>query len=267
VIQTASAFWIDVRPRVFQTAPPFNFNQINQDEVDEVFASRKVLACRWFSSKGYATTSDYADSCTLLYAAYPPYDLSSLNQKARNQTRRGLERVEVRRIDLDEKAERLAYRVYSDNVRRLKLFRAEEQIDRRWQAWVNTIRKSECVEFWSAWQDQDLLAFTVTVRTALRTEVVLQRSSNSALSLYPNNALVYTVTKDAFDRGSQLVSFGLSAFTGDKGGLHRFKINMGFKAFPLQEHYQWHPWVRNLGPLLSPGRLRHAYQKVSRIFG
>lgn len=265
VIRTPSSFWIDVRPWIFQTAPPFNFDQIHTDEVDEVFKMRNVLVCRWFSAKCDSLQADAGGDGPILYAAHPPYDLSKLDQKARNQTRRGLERVEIRRVDLDEKTERLAYSVYSDNVKRLGLLKAEKHIKNRWQAWVNTIRKAGCVEFWCAWQQRSLAAFTVAVRTAQGTELVLLRSSYSALSLYPNNALVYTVTKDALERGSQLVSFGLSAFSGDKEGLHRFKINMGFKAFPLYEHHQWHPWMRPLVPLLNPQRLRNAYRKLSGI--
>lgn len=265
VIRTSSTLWIDVRPGVFQTAPPFPFNQIRSDEVEQIFKSRNVLVCRWFSTKDDATTSHSSTESPMLYAAQSPYDLSSLDPKARNKTRRGLERVEVRRVDLDERTERLAYDVYADNVRRLGLFKTEKHINQRWRTWVNTIRKARCVEFWSAWRDRSLVAFTVAARTALGTELVMQRSSHPALDLHPNNALVYTVTKDAFERGSPLVSFGLSAFNGDKAGLHRFKIGMGFKAFPLQEHHQWHPWVRPLGPLLNRQRLLSAYQSLSRI--
>lgn len=265
VIQTPSSLWIDVRPLVFQTAPPFNFSQIQGDEVDEVFKSNNVLVCRWFSEDRASSEGDRREHGSLLFAAKPPYDLSTLDQKARNQTRRGLERVEVRRVDLDERTERLAYDVYADNVRRLGLFKTEKHIDQRWRTWVNTIRKASCVEFWSAWQDRSLVAFTVAVRTGAETELVLQRSLYSSLRLYPNNALVYTVTKDAFERGSRLVSFGLSAYSGDKEGLHKFKIGMGFKALPLYEHLQWHPWVRPLGPLLNPQRLLSAYQRLSRI--
>jgi hypothetical protein len=265
VIQTSSTLWIDVRPGVFQTAPPFPFNQIQSDEVNGVFESRNVLACRWFSMNDDVTTSNSSAEGTTLYAARPHYDLSSLDPKARNKTRRGLERVEVRRVGLDDRTEPLAYDVYADNVRRLGLFKTEKRIEKRWKTWANTIRKASCVEFWSAWQDKSLVAFTLTARTALGTELVMQRSSHSALDLHPNNALIYTVTKDAFERGSPLVSFGLSAFHGDKGGLHRFKIGMGFRAFPLRQHHQWHPWVRPLGPLLNPHRLRNAYLRLSRI--
>ena len=263
VIETPSSLWIDVRPSVFQIAPPFDFDHIQKDDANEVFKSKNVLVCRWFSARNGESNQDVGS--TILYVAHPPYDLAHLEQKARNQTRRGLERVEVRKMALDETTERLAFSVYSDNVKRLGLMRSEEQIKAKWRNWVNAITKSSCAEFWTAWHERSLVAFTVTVQTELGTELVMQRSAYSALALYPNNALVYTVTRDAFARGSKLVSFGLSSFGGEKEGLHRFKINMNFKAVSLREHQLWHPWVRPLSGLLNPQRLRNAYQSLSRI--
>jgi hypothetical protein len=263
VIQTPSSLWIDVRPSVFQIAPPFDFDHIQQDEANEVFKSKNVLVCRWFSARNGESSQDVGSP--MIYIAHPPYDLEHLEQKARNQTRRGLERVEVRKMALDETTERLAYSVYRDNVKRLGLIRGEQQIKAKWQSWVKAITKASCVEFWTAWHERSLVAFTVTVQTELGTELVMQRSAHSALALYPNNALVYTVTRDAFERGSKLVSFGLSSFAGEKEGLHRFKVNMNFKAVTLCEHQLWHPWVRPLSPFLNPQRLRNAYQSLSRI--
>lgn len=265
VIETQSSLWIDVRPMIFQRARPFNLSHIEKDEVSQVFKSGNVLVCRWFEIDGEAPAEGRVDERSMVYVAYPPFDLQKLEQKARNQTRRGLERVSVRKMDLDDRTERLAYEVYSDNVKRLGILDSQKQIADRWKVWVNTIRNASCVEFWSAWNDGALAAFTIAVRSGSATELVLQRSAYSALNLYPNNALVYTITKNAFERGSQLVSFGLSGFSDETNGLHRFKVNMGFSALPLKVQYEWHPWIRPLSPLLNTQYFQSAYRNLARM--
>lgn len=266
VIQTPSTVWIDVRPLIFQSTPPFRLDPQIAQEADYVFHKTLALACRYFEVNAVLPSGvDEKQEGTILYLLYPPYDLSCLHQKARNQTRRGLERVEVRREPLNEQIEDMAYRVYRDNVQRLGLFRTEKQIRLRWQTWTRSLKSTDCAEFWGAWTGEELVAFSVVVWTPWGVEIVLQRSLASALRLYPNNALVYTIAQDVFARGAALLSFGLQSFAGGRDGLHHFKVNMGFQAVPLVEHYTWHPIVRPLSPLLQPRFLRRAYQILERI--
>jgi len=264
VVQTPSGFWIDVRPLVFQITPPFNLNPHLGQEAHYVFKEVIALVCRYFTINHLMEDVKQGKG-PFLYILRPPYDFSYLHQKARNQTRRGLERVEVRREYLDKRIEQLAYEVYRDNIKRLGLMKTEKQIQLRWQLWVHAIRNASCVEFWGAWKNQDLVAFSVIVWTPWGVEIVLQRSLTSALKLYPNNALVYIIAQDVFKRGASLLSFGLSSFAGIANGLHHFKINMGFKAFPLIEYYCWHPILRPFTPLLEPNFLRRVYQIFMKI--
>jgi hypothetical protein len=255
VVQTPSSLWVNIRPGIFQPAPPSCLNNIPLAEVRDVLKSTNAVACRWFSPKCGSKSSR-----NILYTAKPPYDLSCLHQKARNQTRRGLERVAVRLMEPSEETLRLAYPVYIDNVKRLNLFKNEKQIADKWGTWCNTLRIARCVDLWCAWHDQTIVAFTVAVRTPWGMELVLQRSARNALDLYPNNALVYTAIRHAFEQGSPLVSFGLGAFGGEKDSLHHFKKNMGFNDQQLDEHYAWHTLVRPLTPLLNSRRLRSVYK-------
>jgi hypothetical protein len=129
---------------------------------------------------------------------------------------------------------------------------------------VRVIREARGIEFWTAWSDGKMVAFVVTVDTPWGCEFVLTRSVHMALKLYPNNALIYTVTKRALERGAELVSLGLSSYAGETRGLHNFKVNMGYEAISLAENQAWHPIVRPFRPLLEPDRLRAIYRMVSR---
>jgi hypothetical protein len=256
VIQTPSSLWIDVRPRVFQPAPAFTLCSISDEEARHVISIGNAVACRWFSAGNKFNGSSSDESSTLLYTVDPPYDMSKLQPRARTQTRKGLKSVRISKVELDDEIIRLAFPVYADNIRRLGLLKGDSRLNRKWNRWINAIRNSECVEFWCAWQDQEIVGFSATVQTALGTEIVMQRSSYAALPLFPNNALIFSIIKDAFERGSPIVSFGLSAFNGEKEGLRRFKAHMGFNVIPLNEHHALHPLVRPLQSVLTLNRLR-----------
>lgn len=263
VIRTGDMIWLDVRPGIFQPAASFQAHAVTDTDLARVRDHKKVIACRWFSDCGPVSAAGGQTGPTV-YNAKPPYDLSSLNQKARNQTRRGLEKVSVRRVDLTESLETQCYRVYEDNLQRLGLLQKKGQIERKWSSWVAAIRSGSCVELWTARTHDDLLAFAVAVQTPWGTEIVLQRSAGSGRGLYPNNALVYEMVRDFFSRGAAIVSFGLSAYSALNNGLDHFKQNMGFEPIQLNEHYSWSPLLKPLAPLLRPARLRSMYRLVSR---
>jgi hypothetical protein len=265
VIRTQSALWIDIRPWVFQPAPPFRFADIHHGELNDVFKSGKALACRWFNEPDDLAAKGEAGNATVLYLARQPYDLSRLSKNIRHNTRRGLKRTEVRRVNFDDAMARLAYPIYADDTQRLGLLKGKKRLTQRWATWVKALRGAPGLEFWSAWHETSLVAFSVVIQTPWGTEFVLNRSLHSALNLYPNNALIYSITKGALDGGASVVSLGLSAFTGDIEGLHRFKTSMGFDGFALREQQTWHPVIRPFGPLLKQQRLRDAYRLVTRM--
>jgi len=264
VIRTKKIMWLNVRPGVFQPAAPFQIHEVTRADLSEVLHHGRAIACRWFS-ENEALPLDHNSAGPIVYNAQPPYDMSSLHQKARNQTRRALERITVKRMELTDALEPQCYRVYADNVRRLGLFQKESQIRRRWRSWAAAIKGAECAELWTAWDETDLVALTVAVRTPWGTELVLQRSAGYALGLCPNNALVYEVTREAFSREARVVSFGLSSFSASGNGLDHFKQNMGFRAVPLRERYQWNVLFKPFVSFLTPSRLRAMYNLVSRV--
>jgi len=264
---TASGLWVEVRPFVFQATPPFNFDRNLHQESLQVFRQVGALVCRYFSTEG---ANSGAVNGPFVYLLYPPYDLRSLQQKARNQTRRGLERVTIKREHFHEELACLAYPIYKDNILRLGLTKREERVRAWWKRWVNALREGKCLEFWGAWHEGKLVAFSVVAWSPWGPEIVMLRSLASALRLYPNNALVYTIAQDVFRRGASLLSFGLSEFGNIHSGLHHFKVNMGFQPIRIIEQYRWHPALEPISHLLRPQVLRVAYrflQLIRKVLG
>lgn len=262
VVQTDSALWVDIRRGIYQPAAPFA-GPITETEIEQLFQSSNAVACRWFSESGRSAHS--TPSSLSIYLASGPYDLKSVKGDARRKTRRGLERVNVRKSDLSEDVERLAYPIYVENLLRVGAMRSQKRIERKWRIWARAIRESRCVDFWTAWNGRILLAFMVAVRTPWGTQFVLHRSAQSGLSLYPNNALYYQATKEALDSGSSVVSTGLSAFSGERDGLHDFKSGMGFQVVPLAEDIAWRPFLRPVGAFLRTNYLHRLYSVSRRV--
>jgi len=258
VRMTSTCVWFEVRPHIFQAAPPFRFCADHGFEVRQVLDNTGAWACRWFSQ------AKNGDADSRVFLVRPPYDLSQLLPKARNQTRRGLERVKVRHAIFDDELAGQARKVYLDNVQRLELFRTEDDALNRWAHWNRALRQASCAEFWGAWKEDKLLAFSVVIRSPWGTEIVCQRSLRECLELYPNNALVFTIVSEAFKCGELLVSFGLSEYGKDEGGLDHFKEGMAFESIGLKEHYDFVSMVSPFKRFLTPKRLRQCYRLFTK---
>lgn len=201
----------------------------------------------------------------MIFVARPPYDLARLQSKARNQTRRGLERVKVERTFFARQVEDQAFPVYADNVRRLNLFPSESGLQQRWRHWTEALRDSPVLDFWGAWQQETLVAFSITARTPWGLEILCQRSLAAALSVYPNNALVFSIVNGAFSEGQPLVSYGLGEFSAKQTSLDHFKKGMAFEEIPLLESLEWSPFVRPLARMLALRHLR-GFVRFARRF-
>ena len=114
---------------------------------------------------------------------------------------------------------------------------------------------------WCAYKKEELVAFSLLVFTPWGPEIAMQRLNITHSKLYPNNALVYELSKSVFQRGAKSLSFGLNKFGAtNSSGLDHFKENMNFKYVGIKEFYIWNPWInpifkifninpKKLGPL------------------
>jgi hypothetical protein len=263
VVQTDHSVWLDIRPRVFQPAPPFRMESALAREAPEALRLGGGLLCRWFTAGSPVALQNRYVAHTSVYVLRPPYDLDRIQSKARNQTRRGMERVQVRQERFDDTIAAQAFPVYADNVQRLGLFRSGDQMRQRWARWSAALSNGHCTEFWGAWDRERLVAFSAVVFSPWGVEIVCQRSLANALKLYPNNALVFRIASSVFERGATVLSYGLGEFATGQGGLDHFKIGMAFEEVRLQDHICWHPAFRLFAPLLTP-QLIHALARCLR---
>lgn len=249
---------IEIRKFTYQVTPFCGKNDI--DAIKSIFRKRLAIGIRYFSP----VTEDKNGDIINAFVLFPPYSFESLSSKARNQTRRGLENVDIEKLPFSQNLERELFSVYAENASRLNLFRSEKKLRARWKKWCNVLYKSKEVDLWIASKNKNVLAFCVILRfNNSFAEVMLHRSSNNGLKLYPNNALVFTIGCYYFENNFKALSYGLESFDKNFSGLDHFKKNMGFIEVSYFQYFKLNPFLRLFEPFLKIKAIR----KIFSMFG
>lgn len=241
VIKTASGWWYNYLPQFYMGVPLHRPRKVDPEEI-------KFL--HWHISRlgiVFSCTDEPNAEGKLMLCKDKPYDFSSLSTKARNQTRRGLERCQVEQISF----ERLAREGLAINQSALKRQRREGSSSYTdLQLWERTIKawsSFEDITAWGAFMEGNLAAYVITMMVDNYCLITNFMSHSSYLSHYPNNALIFTVTKTVLSRPEiDYVTLGLEST--DPYLVH-FKENMGFKRQPLKLRVELNPILK---PILSP---------------
>jgi hypothetical protein len=236
VVRTASAWWYEAHPRWYLSIPFHAELTLSATELDEVFeAGAWVLRYPCPISIG---RKSYRSVCT-----DPDYALSTLGSTARRATRRGLERCTVRRLPFTE-----LERHGGLELSRSTLVRQHRRIpadhDQYWRRHYAAAGQNGFAECWAAFAGDRLAAFLIAVTVDDCVYLPVLKSSSEHLPQYPNNALVYSFTRDALDRpGVKEVSWGLESLLPSLAGLERFKQGMGFERRPIGQRIEMTGWL------------------------
>lgn len=264
VVQTASCWWYNEyhQARVYYSYPIHRFVNPGPDEIEEVFSNASgALALRFISPV------DSRGQKSFIWVRRKPYDLNDLSPKSRNQTRRGLEKCEVRNIPWEE-LERIAQEAHTDTMKRHEVDGSESL------GFGTQLGECPAYEAWGAFVDGSLAAYIVTQWVEDWVHILFQRSANAYLTSYPNNVLIFSVVKEVLSRqGVLAVSYGLEPLTA-LGALEHFKLGMGFVKEPVRRRIVVTRWLKPLlnsvicraveaVALLQPDNLR--LQKVAGV--
>jgi hypothetical protein len=170
------------------------------------------------------------------------YDITSVDAKyARRQTRRGLENFEIRQLDFMELA-------CQNNINIDTLIRQGRKpgiwTDKRWKRYCMSANGLSGLEAWGAFYGSNLAAFMVAYQMDDYFEILHHSSATEYLHLYPNNALVFFVTKLKLSSMEiNHVSYGPQSLDAPDS-LETFKYRMGFQQLPMKQGIVFHPLVK-----------------------
>ena len=247
VIRTTSCYWYDAGRYFYQGFPLHRILDPSDDEIRQVLWRGPAIGLRFTSNPEAAGRDSY-----LIICDDPGYDLSSLHPKARNQTRRGIERCVVDHVDF----ERLAHEglaINQDTWQR----QGRSVYDRRsnWQLFCNIAATLPGFEAWGAFVDGQLVAYLVTFQMEECCNIVWHMSKTNYLSYYPNNALVFHVTREMISRPDvTMVSYGLQSLDAPPSVDH-FKLRMGYRKKHVKQCIV-------INPLLAPLILNRVVYRV-----
>jgi hypothetical protein len=236
VERTRNAFWYTPSPTAWSIFPYRDYPHVMEDDFEAVFrASKRTAVARTIDSEVDPTLANRA----LYICDTSDYQLSTLSSNTRSKVRRGLSSNEIRRTDLDELGE-LGAALHESTLRR----QGRRVPKKAAETWHRTCASAKGAGFegWGAFHEGRLVGLVLAFEFDGRYHLSSIRSDADALKSYPNNALIYTVTKDALERPEVFdVSYGLESVQHGLEGLDSFKLSMGFARQPVRETIRLRP--------------------------
>lgn len=178
------------------------------------------------------------------------YEISSLSSRARTQTRRGLENCIIREIQPIELKTVGFSLFHSTRTRQGRPLNKRARTT--WERYCDSANKIEGFGAWGAWCGNDLAALLIGFQMGHCFNILRQASDNRLVKQFPNNALVYQVTKQIIRRQEiKEISYGLAPIATEVQSLDNFKQRMGYRALPIRQNVASAACLKPFLPALS----------------
>jgi hypothetical protein len=252
VVRTASSYWYDAGPRVYQAFPYHWLIQPSARELHQLLIGKGAAALR------YSTPFDASDgkvSYHVILDSGQPYELEMLRAQARNGVRRGLNHCQIDRIPVERLADE-GWRLQEDTLDRQGRSRSMNRAD--WQRICLAAKDLPGFEAWGAIVEGELAASVLTARIDEIYCVPYAQSHRKYLNKYVNNALFYTFSRELLSRpGVKMIFYGLHSLDAPES-VDEFKFRMSLTAKPVRQRVVF-------TPLLKPVLNRGGYAVVVRL--
>lgn len=272
MIETRNSFWYFPAPLVLMSLSFHRPICIGHYELLHVFLKGLPAVVRF----PCATTNQQIES-GIFVCSSSNYGLDILEHKARNQTRRALERCVVQQVEFAYAA-RCGYPLHVETTDRQGRARGTHE-ERDWLNLCLALGRSTDFEAWGAFVDGRLAAVLLGGLVGDRFSILRQVSATATLNAYPNNALAFAVTNAKLKTaGISSVTYGLRSLE-PTPGLDRFKRNMGYTIEPAVDRIVFNPLIKAVahpirklfekGVQAKPGDdlLRKGLSVLNHLFG
>ena len=224
VFTTTSTSWLLGEHGAAVNVSPLQDVFPSPPEVEQVLSTEARLV-------RFPTRAALAPNCVEFILSAGSYGLDVLAQRARNQTRRGLERCRVREAHPHEIVSRgleINHLVLARQRRASKLLLVPD----RWKRYVETFLAMPDVKAFVACVDRDIAAYVMTCIVDNKIALVHPFLDRHFQNAYPMNALIYSAINHVrAEVGPLPVSYGFGSFWGNEP-LDHFKTGMGFETVP-----------------------------------
>jgi hypothetical protein len=241
VFRTASSYWYDAGPRVFQAFPYHWLISPSQEEIDGLLKTHKAVSVR------YSTLlNSSVGKVSYHIILHNPYNMDMLKSQSRNGVKRGLNRSRVEQISFERLAKE-GWNLQRDTLDRQNRLRSMTQAE--WERICRSAADLPGFEAWAAVVDGELAAALIICQIENTWSVPYALSHRKFLNDHVNNALFYSVSSNLLARdGVEGIFFTVQSLDAPPT-VDDFKLRMGLIARPVRQRVDFHPWLR---PLATP---------------
>lgn len=240
VVEEESGSWYDAQPGFYFRFPYHRVADPSADEMRSILLRRFCIGARYF-----VPMPSFGKPSYLMVCSDRAYDITSVDKhSARRNTRRGLENFTIREMPLLELSD-FGHHLYHDTLlRQGRDPRAWTEAG--WRRYCEATDGLDGFAAWGAFADGELASFLVAFLVEDHLTILHQCSATRFLHSYPNNALVFVVTREALARSEiAAVQYGPQSLDAPPS-LDEFKATMGYLPQPMKQRIVFNPVVRPL---------------------
>jgi hypothetical protein len=240
IIKTDNCYWYNAQSGFFFYFPYHRLIKPNKEEFTQLFFKEHCIGVRFFTPmEGFGKES------YLIVCSDKKYDITSVNADyARRQTRRGLERFEIRQLDFHSLALQGIQANYDTLIRQGR--NPNIWNENRWRHYCSAAEGLDGFEAWGAFQENQLAAFIIAFQMEDHFTILHHSSVSEYLSQYPNNALVFYLTRLKLRLPEvNCVFYGPESLDAPPS-LDEFKFRMGFAKRPMKQSIVFNPIFKPL---------------------
>lgn len=234
VFQTASSYWFDAAPRIYQAFPYHKLITPSDKELRQLLCQRRAIALRY-------STPIEAKTGAISYHVIledPDYSLEKLQKKARYDVRKGLKLAKIEQIPFSRMANE-GWLLRLDTLQRQRRSKAESKT--WWQKLCQTAEGLPGLEAWAALIENKMVAALIAFNNDDTCSILYQQSSSEHLSLGVNNALAFEFSRKAIScPQTKMIFYGLHSLDAPSS-VDEFKFRMNYVAKPVRQRVVFHP--------------------------
>jgi hypothetical protein len=245
VIETKTCFWYSHRPLLYMSLPYYRAASPSASELARVLLGGPAVALR------FPTNLDTGNrKVGIFLCSDRSYGFSSLQQRMRTYTRRGLENCTVEAVEF-------GYLAQHGHQLNLESFERQDRDattmkEPQWHRYCEVAAAIPGFEAWGAWVGRRLAAFLVAALVEGCSYIHHQSSATEYLRFFPNHALTFSMTRLVLARPEvKSVCYGADSLL--TPGIDTYKSRMGFERLLFGERIALNPLLQ---PMLSLGGRR-----------
>ena len=239
VVRTASSYWYDAAPGVFQAFPYHWVITPVGTEIQDLMLRHGVVAVRYSAPIGF-----HRGLASYHVILQKPYTLDMLKAQARNGVKMGMSRFAIQQISFERLATE-GWALQRDTLDRQGRLRSMNR--EGWERLCRAARDLTGFEAWAAVSPEgELAAAVIAARLEDKFSVPFALSHRRFQGEHVNNALFFGVSQELLQReGVESLFFTVQSLD-DPANVDEFKFRMGLQIKLVRQCVDFHPLLRPL---------------------